>query len=223
VYSPITPSAQVYGPLDEAFNHFSRELFGDALPYCLVTVWAKGPTCGFHHAKRFAKVEGNATTDEIAMNPRFFRTEPLREVASTFAHEMVHHWQEHFGTPPRNGYHDREWAAKMISIGLMPSSTGKPGGKQTGYHVSDYVIEGGPFALSFARLEATGWRIGWGDADASKSVGEGGGGGEGALEGSKPTRTKFICSGGCGLKMYGPSWAKEDLLHKPCGRPLVAA
>ena len=120
---------------------------------------------------------------------------------STFAHEMVHHWQEHFGTPPRNGYHDREWAAKMISIGLMPSSTGKPGGKKTGYHVSDYVIEGGPFALSFARLEATGWRIGWGDADMSKSVGEGAGRGEGALEGSKPTRTKFICSGGCGLKM----------------------
>ena len=33
----------------------------------------------------------------------------------------------------------------MISVGLMPSTTGQPGGKTVGQKMSDYPIEGGPF------------------------------------------------------------------------------
>ena len=33
----------------------------------------------------------------------------------------------------------------MISVGLMPSTTGKPGGKTVGQKMSDYPIEGGHF------------------------------------------------------------------------------
>src|SRR5689334_17792613 len=29
--------------------------------------------------------------------------------------------------PPREGYHDRQWAAKMKEVGLQPTDTGKPG------------------------------------------------------------------------------------------------
>jgi len=38
-----------------------------------------------------------------------------------------------------------KWARKMEGIGLMPSSTGKPGGKKSGGKVGDYVIAGGCF------------------------------------------------------------------------------
>lgn len=60
---------------------------------------------------------------------------------------MCHQWQFYFGTPSRKGYHNWEWATKMIEIGLQPSSTGEPGGRQTGQSMSDYIISGGKFDI----------------------------------------------------------------------------
>jgi hypothetical protein len=208
VHTP-TPSEQMYLPLLEAFNHFNNELFGGELPDCLVTIRAKGRTQGFYHAKRFAALRDEAVADEIAMNPAYFPAHPLREIAGTFVHEMAHHWQEHHGAPPRNGYHDRQWATKMRLLGLMPSDTETVGGRQTGFRVSHYAIENGPFALSFERLAATGWKIGWG---AAASVGGG--------EGAKPKRERFVCPG-CNLKMYGPLKARVRCV--PCDLVLTLA
>ena len=63
----------------------------------------------------------------------------------TMAHEMVHLWQFHFGRPSVRSYHNKEWGGKMQSIGLMPSNTGKEGGKKTGQQMMDYPIKGGIF------------------------------------------------------------------------------
>ena len=41
----------------------------------------------------------------------------------------------------------------MERIGLVPSATGEPGGKQTGRRVSHYIAEGGEFERSVARCE----------------------------------------------------------------------
>ena len=38
----------------------------------------------------------------------------------------------------------------MERVGLMPSSTGAPGGKRTGQSMTHYVIEDGPFARAVA-------------------------------------------------------------------------
>jgi predicted SprT family Zn-dependent metalloprotease len=217
VYTP-TPSEQMYVPLLTAFNHFNVELFNGKLPDCLVTIRARGRTQGFYHPKRFAALKDRATVDEIAMNPAYFPTRSLKDIASTFAHEMAHHAQEHFGTPPRNGYHDREWAQIMREIGLMPSTTGAVDGKQTGYRVSHYIVEGGPFDLSFERLAASGWQIGWGDAPPPSSSLDGNT--EGAPQGPKPTRGKYVCPGGCGLVMYGPRH-NVQVRCEPCDRRLV--
>ena len=59
---------------------------------------------------------------------------------------MPHLWQHHFGKPSRTGYHNREWAVKMRAIGLIPSDTGEPGGKEIGQRVTHYIEEGGAFA-----------------------------------------------------------------------------
>ena len=32
---------------------------------------------------------------------------------------MCHQWQQHFGKPSRNGYHNKQWADKMESVGLI--------------------------------------------------------------------------------------------------------
>lgn len=70
---------------------------------------------------------------------------PLIEICQTIVHEMCHAWQHHYGNPSRPGYHNKEWAAKMMEIGLMPSHNGKVGGKTTGQHMADYPIEGSAF------------------------------------------------------------------------------
>jgi hypothetical protein len=59
------------------------------------------------------------------------------------------------------GYHNKEWAQLMCTIGLMPSDTGAPGGKQTGQRVSHYIIEGGPFDQAADVLLATGFCLNW--------------------------------------------------------------
>jgi predicted SprT family Zn-dependent metalloprotease len=215
VYTP-TPSEQMYIPLLVLFNHFNRDLFAGELPDCLVTIRAKGRTQSFYHAKRFTALGNKSVTDEIAMNPAFFPAHPLREIAGTFVHEMAHHWQEQHGKPPRNGYHDRQWAAKMREIGLMPSDTEAVGGRQTGHHMSHYIVEDGAFALSFKRLEASGWQIGWGDAAAAAPAV----GGEGVVESPKHKRERFICPS-CGPKMYGP--LKARVRCDPCDRLLIVA
>jgi len=84
-------------------------------------------------------------TDELAINPTMFTRYPLLEICQTIVHEMVHGWQYHQGEPSERNYHNREWADKMISIGLMPSSTGAPGGKEVGQKMSDYPLKGGVF------------------------------------------------------------------------------
>ena len=104
---------------------------------------------GYFSGERFASA-GNPSeiTDEIALNPTHFATRSPAAVLSTLAHEMAHLWQYHFGKPSRTGYHNKEWAAKMREIGLIPSDTGEPGGKETGQRVTHYPEEGGAFACA---------------------------------------------------------------------------
>jgi hypothetical protein len=157
-----TPTDDAYDELSKAYEFLNRELFDGALPNCLITLQRKKRTCGYFHAQRFVTVTGKRT-DEIAMNPMYFAVQPVRDVLSTLVHEMVHLWQRHFGKPSRTGYHNREWANKMLSIGLHPSSTGRPGGREVGQLMSDYVIEGGVFSASVDRLLASEWSITWFD------------------------------------------------------------
>lgn len=65
--------------------------------------------------------------DEIAMNPVYFSIRTIKATLSTLVHEMVHQWQFHFGKAGRRGYHNKEWAALMERVGLMPSDTGQAG------------------------------------------------------------------------------------------------
>ncbi len=118
-----------------AYEHFNRELFAGELPPCLITLQRSKRCRAYYSPDRFArgdKRRGNVEyTDEIAMNPLYFGMRTPLETLSTLVHEMVHHWQRRLGTPTRRAYHDREWSAKMVGVGLQPSHTGLPGGKVT--------------------------------------------------------------------------------------------
>ncbi|MFG0675521.1 SprT-like domain-containing protein [Delftia sp. WSY_7] len=158
----VTPTRAAYSELQQAYEHFNEHLFADTLPYCLITLQREKRTCGYFSAARFASLDGS-TTDEIALNPAYFAAVPIIETLQTLVHEMAHLWQHHFGKPGRARYHNEEWAAKMEAIGLMPSSTGRPGGKRTGDMMADYAIVGGPFLAACEQLLTARFQLSWYD------------------------------------------------------------
>jgi SprT-like family len=180
-----------YQAFQHAYDFFNQELFAGALPAVLVTLQRKARTRGYFSAERFAGRSAQETAHELALNPDHFgRTDA--DILSTLVHEMAHVWQRTYGKSSRKGYHDREWAAKMKEIGLFPSSTGEPGGKETGQHVTHYIIADGAFAASVAKLQSTGFTLRW-----QSRVDEGGRGKKAA------SKTKYTCPG-CGRN----AWAK---------------
>lgn len=156
------PTRQAYDELQRAYDFFNDRLFGGELPQCLITMQREGQTCGYFSPARFGSAN-QRVTDEIAINPQWFAVVPLLGVLQTICHEMCHQWQHHFGTPSRSSYHNKEWAAKMEDIGLMPSSTGKPGGKKTGQKMADYAIPDGPFMQATKALLDEGFILTWHD------------------------------------------------------------
>lgn len=160
--SRIAPTSETYSELQTAYDHFNARLFDGQLPLCLITLQREKRSVGYFSAARFAALDGRIT-DEIAMNPAYFATVPVIETMQTLCHEMVHLWQQHFGAPGRGRYHNEEWATKMESIGLMPSSTGQPGGKRTGDMMADYAIEGGRFLVACSELLTSSFQLSWYD------------------------------------------------------------
>lgn len=141
----------LYGKLDGAYDFFNGELFGGALPDCLITLQRKRSAYGYFCGDCFEDAECTLV-DEIALNPTHFAVRPVREVLSTLVHEMAHLWQHRFGKTSRNGYHNKEWGRKMKEVGLWPSSTGHEGGKETGQKVSHYIMAGEGYDKAFDKF-----------------------------------------------------------------------
>lgn len=214
-----TPTHQTYRELQLAFDHLNRTIFDGELPACLITLQRKGKhILGYYSAGRFANRRG-ARTDEIAMNPRHFQHRKVLETISTLAHEMVHQWQQHFGTPSRRGYHNRQWAARMVDVGLHPSHTGELGGRMTGQQMTHYIIEGGAFEIAAKQLLRRRFGISWFDVDAVLLLGAPRS--PGALEPSSTAgrRVKFTCPS-CQVNAWGKSSLR--ILCIDCKEPMRA-
>ena len=154
------PTSELYGLLQAAYDHFNARLFDGQLPPCMITVQRKRNTMGYFSPLRWANADGRKT-HEIALNPAYFGNHSLIEIFQTLGHEQCHLWQYEFGKPVRTSYHNREWADKMLSIGLIPSDTGEPGGKQTGQKMSDYPEPEGRFLRACIELIGGGFNIPW--------------------------------------------------------------
>jgi hypothetical protein len=146
-----TPTSEQFSAFQKQFDHFNRTLFGKALPAVLLNFSRKANTYGFFAPDRWKNGDGTST-HEISLNPAYLAERAAEATSSTIVHEMVHLWQHEHGTPSRRGYHNEQWAAKMRDVGLMPSSTGKPGGDLVGYAVSHYIVDGGAFERAFQAM-----------------------------------------------------------------------
>jgi len=139
----MTITINTYKTLQEAYDFFNKEIFDTKLPECLITLVPHRAAYGYFRNQAFNNDKKKAT-DEISLNPFTFHKRTDRQIFSTLVHEMVHLWQHRFGEPKKTA-HDKQWANKMEEVGLMPSSTGAPGGKRTGNRVSHYIIDDGLF------------------------------------------------------------------------------
>lgn len=148
------PTSEFYNLFVHLYSFYNRELFGDSLDMPIIVVTRKKNVFGHYSYQRWRDSSSNAV-DEIAVNPLMFNKYPITEICQTIVHEMCHQWQYQYGTPTKTGYHNTEWSEKMQSIGLMPSSTGKPGGAVIGQKMSDYPIPDADFIVQTERLIST--------------------------------------------------------------------
>ena len=202
------PTKTTYLSLVQAYDYLNAELWGGALPTCLVTLQRKANCRGYFAGARFKTRDGLTFADEIALNPSTFEGRDTRCILSTLAHEMAHLDQHHNGKPGKGGYHNIGWVSIMLSIGLDPVSLDQPG-KQTGNKVTHEIVPGGRFDVVCAALLKQGIQI-----DYVEAWTEGG-----KAKAAKKLKVKYSCTE-CGIN----AWAKPDLrfICAECDEPMEA-
>jgi len=221
MYSTIhnsEPTKDQFAKYQELYNYFNKKLFEGKLPAIILNFSRQANVAGFFAPDRWISSQGTDKTHEISINPTYMANVDFIEVCQTLVHEQAHLWQMAFGKPSRTGYHNKEWAKKMESIGLMPSSTGKEGGKKVGQKMSDYVIQGGIFEKVFKELPEN-IALPW-VANERRSIdqdaGEEGNGSSNA-EPKPKSKIKYTCQS-CGLNVWGKP--DIDVYCKPCEKHL---
>lgn len=223
-------TASEYSGFQTAYDFYNTHLFGGTLPECLITLQRHANSYGYFCKENFKGRGNELRTDEIALNPDEFDGRTDGQILSTLVHEMCHLWQSHFGTPGRSGYHNREWAQKMLEVGLEPVSYDFPG-KYTGQKVSHTIKPGDAFEQVTQKLLELGFQLSWqsnkwGVGISVKPLPPGNDDGEDEPSSkSKPSpkkdksKVKFSCSG-CKQN----AWAKESalLVCGHCGVEMVA-
>lgn len=164
-----TPPQEFYGLLQQAYSFFNQHLFACELPHVLITAQREKNTMGFFSPERWAS-SGGHIAHEIALNPAYFAHHALIEIFQTLVHEQCHLWQHEFGKhKSRRGYHNKEWAEKMQTLGLTPSSTGQEGGRLTGQKMSDFPAPDGRFLQVCRKLMVSGFQLPWVDRYGASS------------------------------------------------------
>jgi len=148
-------SELLYNEINETYQYFNHHLFQDVLPGCAITLTRHNKAYGYFAPDAWQGRGGGETASEIALNPDHFISRDPAQIYSTLVHEMCHQYQHIFGKPSRTGYHNKEFAAIMASVGLVVTDTGLPGGKQTGQRMSHYIAEGGLFETLIAKWQET--------------------------------------------------------------------
>ena len=196
------PSLTQWGAYQAAFDYFNSVLFDGSLPQCILNFSRSARYRGFFAWERWHNEEQDI--HEISLNPDLL-DDPLIQTMSTLVHEMAHLWKFEFGKKQsRSGYHCREWATKMVEIGLQPFNINKPE-KQTGFKVSHLIISGGRFEVAFNAMPEE-FAIPW----KSKPF-------QATTSPSRSDKVKYTC--GCPHNVWGKSGLY--LICFECKQPFI--
>jgi predicted SprT family Zn-dependent metalloprotease len=197
---------ETYDVLHEAFMFFNKKLFGGKLSDSLILLHRHRSAYGYFCADRFAQNGSKTSIHEIALNPSHIRERKPKDTFGTLVHEMVHQLQQEHGTPPKNIYHNKQWAAMMKQVGLQPDD-GE--GNEIGRYVSHKIVKGGPFDIAFDIFQKTHNMSLFGDIVTAKKKGKG-----------KTSKFKFVCPE-CGQNAWAKVTAK--LVCGDCEEPMEEA
>ncbi len=201
---PVAITPVEYGGLQIAYDFFNRELFDGVLIDVFIVYQRRARMRGYFAPDRFAARVGKFGRHELALNPDNFIGRTDEQICSTLVHEQCH-VMRHQIRGKSSSYHDRAWAALMKSVGLWPSTTGKPGGQETGWRVTHYIIKNGPDAKAFVKLARSGWKLNLEAVPRSKRD-------------SDRNKSTFKCAE-CGQLAYGKPDLAVDCRY--CGTPML--
>lgn len=156
----VNASESLYEQFQFIYDHFNANLFGGVLPECVFTFRAGSSKSSHVLKNRWQKSDGSCF-HELAINSKILDGVSLIALCQTIVHEQCKILQAAQGTACRKGYHDTKWAKTMESIGLIPSHTGKPGGKKTGQKMSSYIDKRGKFFDACLELVKRGFNLEW--------------------------------------------------------------
>jgi SprT-like family len=146
-------SSDFYSCLEQIGNHFNRHLFDGNLPPILFTLGGNMKMLGHFRYANWST--GKDDVSEIILNADLFAYRAWIDLFKTVVHQQCHLYQCANESSSRPTYHNRRWAASMKDRGLIPSSTGKPGGAETGQMMGEYINAKGSFLKhSIALVEA---------------------------------------------------------------------
>ena len=205
----LPPALELHRDLQFQFDFLNDEiffpLFGVRLRKVMFTLPRSRRFVGYFAYRTWGKNKAREDeVSEIAINPYFLGNSA--EVLQALCHEMVHLAQAElggaFGEPSDRGYHNKDFAGVMKTIGLMPSNIDDPE-RTTGYRMTDYVIEGGAFEAARKKYVELGVSISWAtieEHDDAKSQTEAQSEEEArrqariaAAKRKNASKTKFIC------------------------------
>lgn len=135
---------QLYRNLNLFYFLYNNRFFDSELPCVIITLERKAKVKGFFIKNSYFDKDNNKLS-EICINPEYLDQSNIESVLSTLVHEMCHLYTCVKNCNYENGYHGRVWAEKMKSIGLIPTDSGKIGGKETGYNITQVILREGEF------------------------------------------------------------------------------
>jgi hypothetical protein len=206
----INPSVEQSESLIQAFDYLNKELFKGILARPML-IFTRNPKIlgGYYSAQKWFNPAGDGV-DEIAINANSMIEGDEIELFQVLIHEMSHQWQENYGSPGRGGYHNREWADKVLEIGLKPINVQDPDA-ETGDSISTVLVKGGRAMIVLANMPEEISIPFYAEVmampDGEKEKEQGGGGEPAPTPAPKSgSRTKYTCPQ-CGCNL----WAKAGL------------